>query len=236
MPICESLKSGPPSTEIRQMFDRLAHRYDVFNHLTGLGLATFWRQRSLQGLKRGMKVLDVGCGTGDLALQASKIVGDSGAVTGIDFSERMLEFARLRGKGKPIRWVAMKAEDLPLEEGHYDVVVSGFVLRNLYENITGILDGVYRSLKPGGRLSFLDFTEPRGTLLKVLWRSYMNTAAALYGKMLFGRDYPDLYLTESASRFLKPDEFKTRLAQAGFKDVSATFMLFGIVVLYRAVK
>lgn len=218
------------------MFDRLAPHYDIFNHLTGLGLATLCRTRCLDLLKKGMNVLDVGCGTGDLALEAYKRVGPSGVVTGIDFSERMLDFARKRGFGSSIRWVAMKAEDLPLEEGYYDTVVSGFVLRNLYENINLILHGAYRSLKADGHVSFLDFTEPSNPFFKALWRSYMNTAVALYGKLLFGRDYPDFYLTDSASRFLKPSDFKASLVTAGFKEVSATFMMFGIVVLYRAVK
>lgn len=219
------------------MFDRLAPRYDFFNLLTGMGMAPIWRKKSLAFLRQGMSVLDIGCGTGDLSIEASRMVGASGRVTAIDFSEVMLEHARQRPKGPaPIRWEAMKAEDLPIKGEVFDAVVSGFVLRNLYQNIDRILAGAYDSLKPGGRISFLDFTEPQSTFLKGLWHFYMNTAAALYGKLLFGKNYPDFYLTDSAQRFAKPLEFKKKLAAAGFKNAEARFMMLGVIVLYEAAK
>ena len=192
-----------------------------------------------------MKVLDIGCGTGDMALIAAKKTGPSGEVAAVDFSERMLKFAQKRARKTqsaavsaqaPIHWVVMKAEDLPLKEVHYDAVVSGFVLRNLYENIDRILQGAWRSLKTGGRVSFLDFTEPPNPVLRLLWRFYMNTAAAFYGRILFGKDYPDFYLTDSAKRFLKPADFTERLVSAGFTRVKARFMMFGIIVVYEGFK
>lgn len=242
MPVTD--KPGPDSTQIRRMFDSLAPRYDVFNHLMSLGMASVWRRRALRDLKPGMRVLDVGCGTGDLALEAARMLRCRGEVTAIDFSEKMLEFAKRREakealvgeKAVPIRWVLKKAEELPLEKNAYDLAVSGFVLRNVYENIDRILQGVRDSLKDGGRISFLDFTEPSSGAMKGLWRFYMNNIAAFYGKLLFGSDYPDLYLTESANRFSKPADFQRRLREAGFKEIQTRFMMFGIIVLYQGVK
>jgi demethylmenaquinone methyltransferase/2-methoxy-6-polyprenyl-1,4-benzoquinol methylase len=237
-----STQTNPNSQYIQTMFDRLAARYDLFNHLTSMGLAVGWRRETLKFLKPGMRVLDLGCGTGDLVLEAIKKIGDSGEAVGLDFSQNMLSFAKkrydklnLNGRHR-FRLVLKKAEELPIESEPYDLVVSGFVLRNLYENIDPILAGVYRSLKPGGRISFLDITESNNALVRMLWRFYMNTIVAFYGKLLFGKDYPAFYLTESAKRFLKSDDFVEKLKAKGFQDVHARPFMLGTVTLYQASK
>lgn len=237
-----SPQADPDSLYIQTMFNRLAPRYDLFNHLTSMGLASYWRRETLKPLSVGMRVLDLGCGTGDLALDAIKKIGDSGEVIGLDFSENMLVFAGKRyeklgfnGKHR-FKLIQKKAEELPVEAEPYDLVVSGFVLRNLYENIDLILSGVYRSLKTGGRISFLDITEPKNPLVRALWQFYMNTVVALYGKLLFGKDYPIFYLTESAHRFLRSDDFLEKLKSKGFKEVRAKSFMLGVITLYQAVK
>ena len=233
---------NPDSQYIQTMFNRLAGRYDLFNHLTSLGLATRWRRKTLEPLKPGMRVLDLGCGTGDLALDAIKKIGASGEVVGLDFSEKMLSFARKRydklglNGSHRFQLVLKKAEELPIEPEPYDLVVSGFVLRNLYENIALILTGVYRALKPGGAISFLDITEPENPVTRTIWRFYMNSVVALYGKILFGKDYPVFYLTDSAKRFLKARDFVEKLKAKGFKDVRVRPFMLGTVTLYQAIK
>ena len=187
-------------------------------------------------------MLDLGCGTGDLSLEAAGRLKDSGEVVGLDFSENMLKVARRRYEkmGSPMdgrfRLLHKSAEELPVEREPYDLVVSGFVLRNLYQNIDTILSGVYRSLKPGGRISFLDITEPPGPIWLKLWRFYMNTLVEFYGRALFGKDFPPHYLTESADRFVKPPEFLEKLERAGFKDARARKFMMGVIVLYQARK
>ena len=248
------------SKYIQNMFSRLAFRYDLFNHLTSLGMATHWRKETLKPLKAGMRVLDLGCGTGDLALGAIQKIGGFGEVVGLDFSQAMLDVANERYKtllrrgtgsacrvgahgraplrnGRPnLRWVMGKAEDIPFEPEPYDLVVSGFVLRNLYENIDAILTGVYQALKPSGEISFVDITEPDNALIRSLWRCYMNTIVAFYGRILFGRDYPRLYLTESAKHFFRSGAFVQKLKQKGFRGVHARPLMLGVVTLYQAVK
>lgn len=233
---------NPDGPTIRQMFDDLAPRYDLFNRLTSMGMDAGWRSDTLRPVKPGMRVLDLGCGTGDLALMAASRMEGAGEVVGLDFSKRMLEVAEGRRLKTPepaarlVRWEEGRAEDLPFEPQLFDLAVSGFVLRNLYQNIDAILSGVYASLALGGRISFLDITEPRNKTLKTLWTAYMTTVAAIYGKFLFGKSYPMFYLTESAKRFLKPDEFTLKLKAAGFKNVVAREYLFGIITLYSAEK
>ena len=176
-------------------------------------------------------------------LEAAKRLKGQGEVIGLDFSENMLTIARKRiekrGVGKSgvtVFFEQRRAEEIPFEEKPYDLVVSGFVLRNIYENIDEILRGVHQSLKVGGEISFLDFTEPPGIVQKRLWRWYMNTVAAFYGKVLFGKNFPLFYITDSAQRFLKAPEFVQKLREAGFKEATAQKLMTGIIVLYRAKK
>ena len=233
---------APDSAYIHDMFDRLASGYDLFNRVVSLGLDSGWRKAALVPVKEGMRVLDLGCGTGDLALGAIKKVGARGEVTGLDFSGSMLAIAQKRYEklgfngNRQISFVLKKAEELPIDRRLYDVVLSGFVLRNIYENIDAILDGVRGSLKEGGEISFLDITEPKGRLLLFFWKLYMNTYVAACGKMLFGKDYPMLYLTQSAQRFLKVNEFIAKLKEKGFKDIRVKKFMMGSIVLYQAQK
>lgn len=232
----------PDAASIRSMFDRLAPRYDLFNRLTSMGLDSHWRDETLRPLKKGMRVLDLGCGTGDLAIEAAKRLKGEGHVTGLDFSAAMLALAARRSRQAGLsesqapHFLLEKAESLPVEAEPYDLVVSGFVLRNLYERIDAILAGVHRSLKSGGLISFVDITEPRSRIVKALWWIYMNTLVALYGWAIFGRDYPAFYLTRSANRFPGPEIFCEKLKAAGFREVKARSFMLGIITLYQAEK
>ena len=233
----------PDSQYIQTMFDRLSGRYEVFCFLTSAGQDTRWRKRALEPLKPGMRVLDLGCGTGDMTLMAARKSPNHGTqIVGIDFSEKMIEQAEmsLRKDKKlasaDIKFLRRRAEDLPMEREYYDLIVSGFVLRNIYENIEYILRGVHDSLKPGGKISFLDITEPSNPLQLALWRTYMNTVVGIYGKVLFGKNYPVYYLAESAQRFVKPPDFVKKLEMAGFKEIKVRKFMMGSIVLYQAVK
>ena len=190
-----------------------------------------------------MRILDLGCGTGDLALDAARQLKGQGEVVGLDFSKNMLSIARSRAekqsineKGVLLRFEERSAESIPFEAEPYDLVLSGFVLRNIHENIDEILRGVYQSLKNGGAISFLDFTEPPGPVRKKIWQWYMNTVVALYGRLLFGKDFPLFYMTDSAARFLKAPEFAQKLRDTGFQNVTVQKFMMGVIVLYRAKK
>lgn len=223
------------------MFDRLAWRYDFFNRLVSLGMDKSWRTKVLQNIPKGSRILDLGCGTGDLSLEVAKTLGPSGEVVGLDFSPKMLAVAekRYQALGRPLnghfKLVEMSAEDLPLAEKPFDLVVSGFVLRNL-PKIDRVLAGVHQSLKPGGEVRLLDFTEPKGAFGRTLFHAHMNTYGTLFGRLLFGKDFPAGYMAESAKRFPKPEEFVERMRAAGFADASAERFFMGAVVLYRGTR
>ncbi len=167
-------------------------------------------------------------------------------MTGLDFSQGMLEVAELRRAKDPVRcpaptaWVCRGAETLPITDEKtggiekFDWAVSGFALRGLYENIDRILDGIHASLKPGGRIALLDLTEPRNPILRSIYKTFFYSYVALLGALIFGKDYPIAYLPDSSSRFLKAGEFVEKLRSRGFRDVSARSFILGSVTLYQA--
>ncbi len=227
---------------VEDMFDSIAQRYDLFNHLTSMGMAYFWRKACLTEAKPGVHILDLGCGTGDLTLAAAKKLKGSGQVTGIDISKQMIGYAKKRYEKSPfcgyhnVEFLRYDATQLPLENRSFDLIVSAFVLRNLGPSIDRVLEGVHRSLAPGGRVRFLDFTVPKKRWLATCWKIYMNTVVAFYGVLLFGKKYPAGYMTGSAERFLKADELMQLLERKNFKDVKSKPFLFGIIRLYEASK
>jgi demethylmenaquinone methyltransferase / 2-methoxy-6-polyprenyl-1,4-benzoquinol methylase len=232
----------PSSTDIRGMFDSLAFRYDLFNNLVSCGLDKSWRAKVLRDIPKGARILDVGCGTGDLSLGAARQLAPEGEVVGLDFSSEMLAVARHRyeAMGKPLNGhftlLQKGAEELPIGGEEFDLVVSGFVLRNLRSVILRALKGMYDSLKAGGEARLLDFTEPASPVMAKIFRGYMNSMGTLYGKILFGEKFPAGYMAESAREFAKPDEFVELLKKTGFESISAERMFFGSVVFYKARK
>src|SRR5215216_7250426 len=141
------------------MFDSIAPIYDVMNHAMTAGLHRRWRTLAARAVAQpGDRVLDACCGTGDLALAAA---AEGASVTGLDFSERMLE--RARRKSGEIEWVRGDALALPFEDGSFDAATVGFGVRNLDDLERG-LGELRRVLGPGGRVAILEITRPRGVL------------------------------------------------------------------------
>jgi demethylmenaquinone methyltransferase/2-methoxy-6-polyprenyl-1,4-benzoquinol methylase len=232
----------PDAEYIRAMFDRMAGRYDAFTFWMSAGQAKHMRAAALRDLRPGERVLDVACGTGDLALEAARRTGDAGRVVGLDFSPAMLEVAERRRVRRPaecparVEWVCQGAETLPLAGEPFDWVVSGFALRGLYEHIDAILTGIRTSLAPGGRIALLDLTEPPNPFFRRLYKVFFFSYVALLGTILFGRRYPVGYLPESSARFTRAAEFIEKLRSHGFGEVKAETFIFGSVTLYRATR
>ncbi|MFT5206339.1 MAG: demethylmenaquinone methyltransferase/2-methoxy-6-polyprenyl-1,4-benzoquinol methylase [Candidatus Omnitrophota bacterium] len=232
-------KNIPQFKEIRHLFDQISPGYDKFNKWTSLGRDEYWRQQTCLPLKPGMAVLDIGTGTGDLAFEAYKSIGTSGHIDGLDFAEDMLAIAEEKRRAidpaMKIQWIAKSAEDLPLTR-KYDAIISAFVLRNLNPKIHHIIDGVYKTLKPGGVVSFVDLTEPENWFLRLGSRIYMKTIVMLMGVFCFGTAKPVSYLQGSMQRFFRARKFRDLLIDAGFEGVEYKSFLFGAVTHYLALK
>ena len=215
--------------EVRHMFDRIAPVYDAMNRAMSAGLDRRWRRLTAEAVVRpGDRVLDACCGTGDLAVAARRAGGD---VTGLDFSDRMLE--RARRKDPDIRWVSGDVLALPFADAGFEAVTVGFGVRNV-EDLEAGLRELVRVLRPGGRLGCLEITRPRG-LLRPCFRAWFDGIVPLVGRLLPGGG-AYTYLPASVRRFPGPADLGAAMERAGLADVRWRLLGGGIVALHTAVR
>lgn len=222
------------AVEIRRMFGRIAHRYDLLNRMLSLGQD--WRWRRLVGERVAAlgpaRALDVCTGTGDLALGLPA----AASVCGSDFCLPMLVRARAKSAaaGRQPAWFAADALRLPLRDGSVDVVTVAFGIRN-FESLSDGLVELARVLCPGGRALVLEFSTPRGRLAPVL-RWWVRRVPPLVGRVVSGDAEAYSYLTRSVESFPDGDRLCATFREAGFRRVSATPLTGGVATLYDAVR
>jgi demethylmenaquinone methyltransferase/2-methoxy-6-polyprenyl-1,4-benzoquinol methylase len=207
------------------MFDRIAPVYDAMNRTMTVGLDRHWRRVTAESVVRaGDTVLDACCGTGDLAIADARA---GGQVTGLDFSEQMLE--RARRKAPELKWIAGDLLALPFEDASFDAVTVGFGVRNV-DDLERALRELRRVLRTGGRLGILEITRPRG-LLSPFYRLWFDAVIPLLGKLVPGGS-AYTYLPASVRRFPGPEELSTLIAAARFDAVRHRTFAGGIVALH----
>ena len=220
------------------MFDAIAARYDVLNHLLSAGIDRYWRQRAIDSLAlRGTeRLLDVCTGTADLAI-AARLARPWPArhVVGLDFAAAMLEVARLKiGRRRLANAVSLVRSDaarLPLADRSVDAVTVGFGIRNV-ERPEAACDEMHRVLVPGGRLAILEFAVPTWRLVRAPYLWYFNHILPRIGRVVSRHSGAYGYLSASVNAFILPGEFAAMLRSSGFTDVAAHSLTFGIVFLY----
>ena len=214
-----------PAEGVRAMFDRIAPVYDLMNRVMTAGLDRRWRRETAASVVRpGEGVLDACCGTGDLALACARA---GGRVTGLDFSERMLE--RARRKAPELEWVRGDLLALPFPDASFDAATVGFGVRNV-EDVERALRELRRVLRADGRLAVLEITRPRG-LLRHFYGLWFDRVVPLLGRVLPG-GAAYTYLPASVRRFPAPEDLARLLAEAGFARVRFKLFAGGIVALH----
>jgi demethylmenaquinone methyltransferase/2-methoxy-6-polyprenyl-1,4-benzoquinol methylase len=213
---------------VRSMFDRIAPVYDVMNRVMTAGLDIRWRRLAAQAaVRQGDRVLDAACGTGDLAIADRK--AGAARVTGLDFSEKMLERARRKAD---LEWVQADMLALPFAEGTFDAATVGFGVRNVAD-LELALRELRRVLKPGGRLAILEITQARGPL-KPFFSLWFDRIVPLLGKVLPGGS-AYTYLPESVKRFPTAEGLVELLVSSGFGEVEFRLLGGSIVALHTGV-
>jgi demethylmenaquinone methyltransferase/2-methoxy-6-polyprenyl-1,4-benzoquinol methylase len=223
---------------IAGMFDAIAPRYDLLNHLLSAGIDKKWRARAIRSLQlTGRETLvDVATGTADVALQARR-AGSIGAarVVGVDFAGAMLALGlrkvREAGEAGNIALVRGDAMRLPVETASADAVTISFGIRNVQQPDVACRE-MARVLRPGGRLAILEFGVPRIPGVSRLYLWYFKQVLPRIGRMISGHTAAYSYLPASVGTFPPPDEFMTILRHSGFSDVRAVPLTLGIVYLY----
>ena len=221
------------------MFDAIAPRYDLLNHVLSAGMDRNWRNRAIDALALPdrARVLDVCTGTGDLALAAVAGRSDGVSVVGVDFAAEMLRLglAKVRGASleRRIRLVRGDAARIPVGDGTCDAATIGFGIRNVAEPERALAE-IARILKPGGRLAILEFGQPRIPGIRTLYSWYFRYLLPLVGRLISKHQSAYSYLPASVGTFPPPSEFAKTLAATGFSHVQAVPLTFGIVYLFIA--
>jgi demethylmenaquinone methyltransferase/2-methoxy-6-polyprenyl-1,4-benzoquinol methylase len=227
---------------VREMFTSIAPRYDLLNHVLSFDVDRVWWLRTARTFRHILmrpdaRILDLCCGTGDMAFALQRQAGKSSAqIVGADFSHAMLRRAALKSadRGASPEWIEADALNLPFPDSHFDLVTSAFGFRNLADYDAGLRE-ITRVLRPGGECGILDFGEPKG-VMGALYRIYFKQVLPRVGTVISGIRGPYAYLPASVERFPSPEEMLGRMKTSGFAEAGWTPYMFGIAGLYRGKK
>lgn len=225
---------------VREMFTSIAPRYDLLNHVLSCNVDRHWWKKTARTFAHILsrpeaRVLDLCCGTGDMAFALRQQAGKSSpSILGTDFSHAMLQRASQKSASTSLRWIEADALCLPFPDAHFDLVTAAFGFRNLANYDAGLSE-IMRVLHPDGEFGILDFGEPQGVVGR-LYRIYFKRVLPAIGTLISGVKGPYAYLPASVARFPAPDEMLRRIREAGFRQSSWTPYTFGIAGLYRGKK
>lgn len=233
--------AGGKPTYVRQMFGRIARVYDLMNGLMTGGLDRRWRDFAARqmALEEGQRGLDIGTGTGDLAIAVAHMSPPSAHVVGVDFTPEMLERGRVKvqrlGLDGRVDLQQGDGEHLAFADATFDAVCSAFVVRNLAD-LSGGLAEMRRVVKPGGRIVVLEISHPHNPVLAAGFHLYFDRIVPLIGKIV-GRAFDAYsYLPTSVSVFPDPPRLKQIMEAAGWEDVRYHRLTAGVVAVHVGTK
>jgi len=231
------------SGQVREMFTRIAPRYDLLNHLLSLRLDVVWRKRVARRYRSLLarpeaRILDLCCGTGDLALALAEEAGVAGArVVGADFAHAMLVRALAKSEkhapGAGPAFLEADALALPFANESFDLLAAAFGFRNLANYAAGLAE-FRRVLRSGGTVAILEFAEPQGAVFGPLFRFYFHRVLPGIGGLVSGNAQAYRYLPASVSRFPGPEGVSGLMKSAGFASVQFERWTGGMVTLHTA--
>jgi demethylmenaquinone methyltransferase/2-methoxy-6-polyprenyl-1,4-benzoquinol methylase len=225
--------------QVQNMFNNIAPKYDLLNHLLSAGIDKGWRKKVRRALADDHPeiILDVATGTGDLAIELAKMPVKK--IVGIDIAEDMLEIGRQKvakkGLSRIITLEKGDSENIEFPDNYFDAITVAFGVRN-YENLEKGLREMHRVLKPGKKTAILEFSKPAAFPMKNLYRFYFHHILPTIGRMVSKDPEAYTYLPQSVARFPENRDFMNVLEKAGFKNPTQQRLTFGIATLYLAEK
>jgi demethylmenaquinone methyltransferase / 2-methoxy-6-polyprenyl-1,4-benzoquinol methylase len=218
------------AAKVHNLFTRIAPRYDLINDLQSFGLHRYWKRRviRLAQVRRGERVLDVCCGTGDLTLHLAQLGAHA---MGADFTAGMLEVAKHRVRkleGGSLSWMQADALSLPFADGSFDVVTVAYGLRNLSDVNSGLSE-MKRVAKPGGRILVLDFGKPDNAAWRNLYFAYLGLFVPMLGRVFCGSTSAYAYILESLKNYPAQNGVAARMRDLDLTNLKILNFLGGVM-------
>jgi demethylmenaquinone methyltransferase/2-methoxy-6-polyprenyl-1,4-benzoquinol methylase len=227
-----NLKGEERRGYVSRMFARIAPRYDLLNCLMTFGQDVRWRREAVRRLEIGVSamLLDVGAGTGDIAMQILRREPNV-LMVACDLTPEMIAVGRERFPDEGVMWVVADAAHLPFVPQMFNGVISGFLLRNV-PDVDQALREQQRVLMPGGRFVSLDTTPPSSGFLRPFIHLHLNYVIPLLGKLIAGDAEAYAYLPDSTNRFLSAEDLVGRIQAAGIQGVKFVRRMLGTIAIH----
>jgi ubiquinone/menaquinone biosynthesis methyltransferase len=215
---------------VRQLFATIADRYDVVTRVLSYGQDARWKDRLVRAVapRPGERALDLACGTGDIAF---RLAASGARVCGLDITPRMLQLARAKLSPGACTWTTGDMTALPFADGAFDLVTTGYGLRNVPDLDAAIAE-IARVLRPGGRFASLDFNRPESPIVRTAYLGYLDVVGGTLGWALHGEPAAYRYIPASIRRYPGARGVADRLTRAGLGDVSVFRLLGGLMSLH----
>lgn len=224
---------------VQTVFEEIAPRYDLLNHLLSLNIDKMWRRKALQQLDWERRpqgdYLDLCAGTLDVCAELSRRPGFGGFVVGADFAVPMLRAGAGKAPRDRVAPVGADAQLLPLRDASVDGATVAFGIRNVAQ-LDVALREVFRVLRPGARFVILEFTTPRFWVVRTFYHFYFHQVLPFVGGVISGHRTAYKYLPKSVANFPAPDELASRMKDAGFADVTWSSLSLGIAAIHLGTK
>ena len=230
------LKENERAAHVREMFSQISGRYDLINRLIAFGQDWYWRRYVITKAKLplGGTVLDVGTGTGDIALEALRR-DPSLSVVAVDFCLEMMNKGRRKPSGNVILWCKADALKLPFPDATFNAVTSGYLVRNVID-VRRAFEEQIRVVKPGGRLVCLDTSPVPSNVLRPLIMLHLKIVIPLMGYLITRNRTAYRYLSETTQAFIRPDQLESIMRDVGLKSVSYRKFMFGTMAVHMGIR
>ena len=222
---------------VQNVFDQVYDQYDLMNDFISLGIHRLWKKNliNMMNPSQNQNLIDVACGTGDIAKLFLNYVNKRSQITCVDPNKHMVKKGKEKlNKFKNLNWIISTAEKLPLNDNKFDFYTISFGLRNT-KNLNKTLAEAYRVLKPGGRYLCLEFSKIQNSSLEFIYKNYSKLIPSI-GKLVVGEEKPYEYLIKSIENFINQDELIDLMLKKNFKNCTYRNLSGGIVSIHSGWK